>query len=44
MPTGLVVQGGDLYASAWSIAGLMGSPAGSGQLVRVGGGTFDPAA
>ena len=44
MPTGLVVQGGDLYASAWSIAGLMGFPAGSGQLVRVGGGTFDPAA
>jgi outer membrane protein assembly factor BamB len=43
MPTGLVVEDGDLYASAWSIAGLMGRPAGSGQVVRVGADTFTPA-
>ncbi|WP_369138507.1 ScyD/ScyE family protein [Modestobacter versicolor] len=41
MPTGLVVEDGDLYASAWSIAGFLGIP-GAGEVVRVGEGTFTP--
>ncbi|OMQ13871.1 hypothetical protein A7K94_0220575, partial [Modestobacter sp. VKM Ac-2676] len=43
MPTGLVVDGGELYASAWSVAFFLGLPPGSGQVVRVGADTFTPA-
>jgi hypothetical protein len=35
MPTGLVFQEDRLYASAWSVASLLGLPAGSGQIDRV---------
>ncbi|WP_222195147.1 ScyD/ScyE family protein [Modestobacter italicus] len=42
MPTGLLVDGGELYASAWSVAAFLGMPAGSGELVRVGEGAFTP--
>ncbi|MGY1707354.1 hypothetical protein ACI79C_22565 [Geodermatophilus sp. SYSU D00697] len=41
MPTGLLLEDGDLYASAWSIAGLLGQPA-RGELVRVGEDAFAP--
>jgi hypothetical protein len=39
MPTGLVIEDGELYASAWSIASFLGIP-GAGEVVRVGEGTF----
>lgn len=42
MPTGLLVDGGELYASAWSVASFLGLPAGSGELVRVGQDAFTP--
>jgi hypothetical protein len=42
MPTGLVIDDGDLYASAWSIASFMMMPS-AGQVVRVGAGSFGPA-
>ena len=42
MPTGLLARDGELYASAWSVAVLLGLPAASGQLVRVGRGAFAP--
>jgi hypothetical protein len=41
LPTGLLLEDGDLYASAWSIAGLLGQP-GRGELVRVGDDAFAP--
>ena len=44
MPTGLLVERGALYASAWSVASFLGAPPGSGQVVRVGEGTFTPVA
>jgi DNA-binding beta-propeller fold protein YncE len=34
MPTGLLYTGGNLYASAWSIAGFLGIPD-AGQIVKV---------
>ncbi len=40
MPTGLEVDRGGLYASAWSIAGLAGLPPGSGEVQRVGDRAF----
>jgi outer membrane protein assembly factor BamB len=39
MPTGLLLEGGDLYASTWSIAGLLGIP-GRGEVVRIGDDVF----
>jgi hypothetical protein len=39
MPTGLVLRGGDLYASAWSIASFLGIQK-AGQVVRVSEGAF----
>jgi hypothetical protein len=42
LPTGLLMADGDLYASAWSIAGLLGQP-GRGELVRVADDAFEPA-
>ncbi|WP_369135243.1 ScyD/ScyE family protein [Modestobacter sp. I12A-02662] len=44
MPTGLAVDGGELYASAWSTAAFVGGPAGSGQVAQVGSDTFAAAA
>jgi len=41
MPTGLLVEDGDLYASAWSVAGFVGM-AGRGEVVRIGEDTFTP--
>jgi outer membrane protein assembly factor BamB len=35
MPTGLEVENGDLYASAWSLAGFLGMPA-RGEVQRIG--------
>ena len=42
MPTGLVIEHGDLYASAWSVATSLGMPTGLGEVVRVGEDTFTP--
>jgi hypothetical protein len=42
MPTGLLVEHGDLYAAAYGVAVQVGLPAGSGQVVRVGSGVFKP--
>lgn len=39
MPTGLLVRKGDLYASAWSVAGFLGIP-GRGEVVRIGEDVF----
>ncbi len=39
MPTGLVLRGGQLYASSWSIASFLGIQ-GAGTVVRVPGGLF----
>lgn len=39
LPTGLLVEDGDLYASAWSIAGFLGQ-AGRGEVVRIGEDAF----
>jgi hypothetical protein len=44
MPTGLALDDGELYASAWSIGAFVGAPAGSGQVVHVGEDTFQAAA
>jgi len=41
MPTGLLIEDGDLYASAWSVASFLGM-ASSGEVVRVGADTFVP--
>jgi hypothetical protein len=41
LPAGLLLEDGALYASAWSIAGLLGRP-GRGELVRVGDDAFAP--
>ena len=43
MPTGLLVRHGELYASAWSVAGFLGFPPGSGQVVWVTRAAFTPA-
>jgi len=40
MPTGLLLDGGDLYASTWSIASFVGGAAGSGQVAVIGSNTF----
>lgn len=40
MPTGLEVRHGELYASAWSIAGFLGMP-GRGEVQRIGAGAFE---
>ena len=42
MPTGLLIEHGDLYASAWSVATSIGMPTGLGEVVRVGEDTFTP--
>ncbi|MGY1823087.1 ScyD/ScyE family protein [Geodermatophilus sp. SYSU D00079] len=42
MPTGLLVEDGTLYASAWGIAGLLGLPD-RGEVVRVGADSFGSA-
>ncbi|MGY1641704.1 ScyD/ScyE family protein [Geodermatophilus sp. SYSU D00703] len=42
MPTGLLLEDGELYASAWSIAGFVGLPA-RGEVVRVADDAFAPA-
>ncbi|MGY1827047.1 MULTISPECIES: ScyD/ScyE family protein [unclassified Blastococcus] len=42
MPTGLEIEGGHLYASAWSIAGFLGMPS-AGEIQRVGQGAFTAA-
>lgn len=44
MPTGLLLEDGQLYASAWSIAGFVAPPDSppQGEVVRVGLGTFGP--
>lgn len=39
MPTGLEIEGGNLYASAWSIAGFLGIPS-AGEIQRIGPGAF----
>ncbi len=39
MPTGLLIEHGDLYASAWSVAGFLGMP-GRGEVVRIGEDVF----
>jgi DNA-binding beta-propeller fold protein YncE len=41
MPSGLVVDNGDLYASAWSVASMLMMPS-AGQVVRVGASSFGP--
>ncbi|RZU32455.1 ScyD/ScyE family protein [Blastococcus saxobsidens] len=41
MPTGLEVESGDLYASAWSIAGFLGL-SGRGEVQRIGPAAFVP--
>ena len=40
MPTGLLVDRGELYASAWSVASFLQLPAGTGELVRIGADAF----
>lgn len=40
MPTGLELEDGKLFASAWSVAGFLGMP-GAGQVVSVGKHAFD---
>jgi hypothetical protein len=42
MPTGLLLQHGELYASAWSVAAFVAPPGAppQGEVVRVGPGTF----
>ncbi|MGY1631302.1 ScyD/ScyE family protein [Geodermatophilus sp. SYSU D01186] len=42
MPSGLLVEDGTLYASAWSVAGFVGL-AGRGEVVRVGDDSFEAA-
>jgi len=39
MPTGLEIEGGELYASAWSVAAFLGIP-GRGEIKRIGEGAF----
>jgi hypothetical protein len=39
MPTGLEIEGGELYASAWSVAAFLGIP-GRGEVQRIGEGAF----
>jgi hypothetical protein len=39
MPTGLEFTGGKLYATSWSIAGLLGIPS-AGRLVQVNSSAF----
>lgn len=43
MPSGLVISDGQLYASAWSVASMIGM-ADAGQVVSIGAGTFVPVA
>ena len=42
MPTGLELENGALYASAWSVASFLGLD-GAGEIVRVGEDAFEPA-
>ncbi len=44
MPIGLVLAGGELYSTAWSVAGLFLGATGMGQVVRVDQGDFEGAA
>jgi hypothetical protein len=41
MPSGLVLEDGDLYASAWSVGSFVMMPS-AGQVVRVGEDSFGP--
>ncbi|MGY2065644.1 ScyD/ScyE family protein [Blastococcus sp. SYSU DS0619] len=43
MPTGLEIEGGDLYASAWSIAAFLGMPS-AGEIQRIAPSAFMTAA
>ena len=40
MPTGLLLEDGELYAAAWSTASSFGLPPGRGEVVRIGAGSF----